>query len=113
MLPSCYVTRGFARPGGFRAQCPLEHSPWPPACGPEAREVDDFPRRPPIPTLLVPAREPLWRLPPKHILRAMARLGPDTRPAPYTLQDGTAILDGPGRAQRGDGGDSGRWRTPG
>ncbi|MFE2493021.1 oxygenase MpaB family protein [Streptomyces scopuliridis] len=60
----------------------------------------------------IPARV-RWQLPPRHILRAMARLGPDTRPAPYTLQDGTAILDGPGRAQRGDGGDSGRWRTPG
>lgn len=24
-----------------------------------------------------------WQLPPKHILRAVARLGPDTRPAPY------------------------------
>ncbi|WP_326609404.1 DUF2236 domain-containing protein [Streptomyces scopuliridis] len=132
------------------------------ACGPEAREVDDFLRRPPVPTPLVPARELLWRrvaslayaslppyahelygrpapdpetvtrrltatgnllrriparvrwqLPPRHILRAMARLGPDTRPAPYTLRDGTAILDGPGRAQRGDGGDSTRWRTPG
>ncbi|MFC9652295.1 oxygenase MpaB family protein [Streptomyces sp. NPDC059892] len=132
------------------------------ACGPEAREVDDFLRRPPVPAPLVPARALLWRrvaslayaslppyahelygrpapdpgtvtrrltatgnllrliparvrwqLPPKHILRAMARLGPDTRPAPYTLQDGAAILDGPGRAQRGDGGDSTRWRTPG
>ncbi|MGW2744094.1 oxygenase MpaB family protein [Streptomyces sp. NPDC001450] len=30
----------------------------------------------------VPARL-RWQLPPKHILRAMARLGPDTRPAPY------------------------------
>ncbi|MBB4710628.1 uncharacterized protein (DUF2236 family) [Streptomyces luteogriseus] len=26
-----------------------------------------------------------WQLPPKHILRAMARLGPDARPAPYKL----------------------------
>lgn len=60
----------------------------------------------------VPARV-RRQLPPKHILRAMARLGPDTRPAPYTLHGGAAILDGPGRAQRGDGGDSTRWRTPG
>lgn len=30
----------------------------------------------------VPARL-RWQLPPKHILRAMARLGPDARPAPY------------------------------
>lgn len=26
-----------------------------------------------------------WQLPPKHILRAVARLGPGTRPAPYKL----------------------------
>nr|WP_128429705.1 oxygenase MpaB family protein [Streptomyces cyaneus] len=32
----------------------------------------------------IPARL-RWQLPPKHILRAMARLGPDTRPAPYKL----------------------------
>ncbi|MFF5015182.1 oxygenase MpaB family protein [Streptomyces sp. NPDC001165] len=32
----------------------------------------------------VPARL-RWQLPPKHILRAMARLGPDARPAPYKL----------------------------
>lgn len=30
----------------------------------------------------VPARL-RWQLPPKHILRAMARLGPEARPAPY------------------------------
>ncbi|MEU6123661.1 oxygenase MpaB family protein [Streptomyces sp. NPDC047123] len=54
-----------------------------------------------------------WQLPPKHILSAVARLGPDSRPAPYKLDRRDAILDGPGRAQRGDGGDSGRWRTPG
>ncbi|MDX2937411.1 oxygenase MpaB family protein [Streptomyces ipomoeae] len=104
------------------------------AAGPEAREVDDFLRRPPTHPLLVPAREALWRrmanlayaslppyahelygrpapapatvtrrlrltgtllrsiparlrwqLPPKHILRAMARLGPGARPAPYKV----------------------------
>ncbi|MEV4788910.1 oxygenase MpaB family protein [Streptomyces tuirus] len=104
------------------------------AAGPEARAVDDFLLRPPTHSLLVPAREVLWRrvaqlayaslppyahelygraapdpatvtrqlrlaglllrriparvrwqLPPKHILRAMARLGPDARPAPYKL----------------------------
>ncbi|WP_240803063.1 oxygenase MpaB family protein [Streptomyces sp. A1499] len=54
-----------------------------------------------------------WQLPPKHILRAMARLGPGSRPAPYKLHRPEAILDGPGRAQRGDGGDGARWRTPG
>ncbi|MFF5966519.1 oxygenase MpaB family protein [Streptomyces collinus] len=32
----------------------------------------------------VPARV-RWQLPPKHILRAMARLGPGARPAPYKL----------------------------
>ncbi|MYS90749.1 MULTISPECIES: oxygenase MpaB family protein [Streptomyces] len=32
----------------------------------------------------VPARV-RWQLPPKHILRAMARLGPHARPAPYKL----------------------------
>ncbi|MET9072467.1 oxygenase MpaB family protein [Streptomyces sp. NPDC004232] len=32
----------------------------------------------------VPARL-RWQLPPKHVLRAMARLGPDARPAPYKL----------------------------
>ncbi|WP_306319438.1 MULTISPECIES: oxygenase MpaB family protein [unclassified Streptomyces] len=49
-----------------------------------------------------------WQLPPKHILRAMGRLGADSRPAPYKVDRWAAILDGPGRAQRGDGGDSGR-----
>ncbi|MEU1149297.1 oxygenase MpaB family protein [Streptomyces sp. NPDC005863] len=60
----------------------------------------------------VPARV-RWQLPPRHILRAMARLGPGSRPAPYGLRRRNAILDGPGRAQRSDGGDSGRWRTRG
>ncbi|MET9847301.1 oxygenase MpaB family protein [Streptomyces ossamyceticus] len=104
------------------------------AAGPEARDVDDFLRRPPTHPLLAPAREALWRrvadlayaslppyahelygrpapaptvvtrrlrrtgtllrrvparlrwqLPPKHILRAMERLGPGTRPAPYKV----------------------------
>ncbi|MGW6543716.1 oxygenase MpaB family protein [Streptomyces massasporeus] len=32
----------------------------------------------------IPARV-RWQLPPKHIPRAMARLGPDARPAPYKL----------------------------
>ncbi|MGY5136446.1 oxygenase MpaB family protein, partial [Streptomyces nigrescens] len=34
-----------------------------------------------------------WRLPPRHILRAVERLGPDTRPAPYKLRRSAAILD--------------------
>ncbi|MFK4148842.1 oxygenase MpaB family protein [Streptomyces sp. NPDC004065] len=33
----------------------------------------------------VPARL-RWQLPPRHILRAMARLGPDARPAPYKVR---------------------------
>ncbi|MFD3441244.1 oxygenase MpaB family protein [Streptomyces sp. NPDC058685] len=130
--------------------------------GPDARDVDDFLRRPPTPALLVPARELLWRrvanlaynalppfahelygrpapppprvtrqlaatghllrcipsrvrwqLPPGHILKAMARLGPDTRPAPYKLRRQEAILNRPGGAQQSDGGDSTRWRNPG
>ncbi|MFE6127414.1 oxygenase MpaB family protein [Streptomyces sp. NPDC056437] len=130
--------------------------------GPDARDVDDFLRRPPTPALLVPARELLWRrvanlaynalppfahalygrpapppqrvtrqlaatgrllrcipsrvrwqLPPGHILKAMARLGPDTRPAPYKLRRQEAILNGPGGAQQSNGGDSTRWRKPG
>ncbi|GAA3836302.1 oxygenase MpaB family protein [Streptomyces phyllanthi] len=100
----------------------------------EAREVDDFLLRPPVPRSLVPARALLWRrvanlayaslppyahelygrpapspavvarrlcltgtllrcvpaglrwqLPPKHIIRAMRRLGPGSRPAPYKV----------------------------
>ncbi|WP_189929836.1 oxygenase MpaB family protein [Streptomyces sulfonofaciens] len=42
-----------------------------------------------------------WRLPPKHILRAMERLGPGARPSPYTLQGRVAILDGPGEGTGG------------
>ncbi|MFG2193857.1 oxygenase MpaB family protein [Streptomyces sp. NPDC048639] len=37
-----------------------------------------------------------WRLPPRHILRAMDRLGPGTRPSPYRLRERAAILDEPG-----------------
>ncbi|MCA1223272.1 oxygenase MpaB family protein [Streptomyces sp. 8L] len=132
------------------------------ACGSEARGVDDFLRRPPVPAPLTPARAALWgrvaslaydslphfahvlygrpapapaavdrrlrvagnllrlipstvrwQLPPKHILGAVARLGPDTRPDPYTLGRRSPILDGPGGDQRSDGGDSGPWPTPG
>jgi uncharacterized protein (DUF2236 family) len=132
------------------------------ACGPEAREIDAFLRRPHVHPLLVPAREALWRqvatlayqalppfahalygrpvppeatvtrrltttgnllrcipsrirwqLPPKHILRATARLGPHARPDPYRVTGPAAILDAPGGEQRGDGGDSARWRTRG
>ncbi|MFI8520643.1 oxygenase MpaB family protein [Streptomyces sp. NPDC085481] len=57
-----------------------------------------------------------WRLPPRHILRAMDRLGQGTRPAPFALRTAAAILDGPGRERHdygANGGDSRRWRTPG
>ncbi|MCX4680889.1 DUF2236 domain-containing protein [Streptomyces sp. NBC_01433] len=40
------------------------------------------------------------QLPPGHIPKAMARLGPDSRPTPYKLRSQAAILDGPGRAQQ-------------
>lgn len=43
----------------------------------------------------VPARV-RWQLPPKHILRAMSRLGPGSRPAPYKVGRQVAILDWPG-----------------
>ncbi|MET9803177.1 oxygenase MpaB family protein [Streptomyces sp. NPDC006368] len=130
--------------------------------GDDARAVDAFLRRPPVPAPLVPARALVWRrvaalaydalppwahevygtpapdpgtvtrrltatgnllrcvpsrirwrLPPRHILKAIDRLGPDTRPAPYELRRQAAILDGPGRAWRVDGGDDTRWGTPG
>ncbi|MFD4139412.1 oxygenase MpaB family protein [Streptomyces sp. NPDC058572] len=132
------------------------------AAGPEAHDVDDFLRRPPVGALLVPARELLWgrvaalaysalppyahelygrsapapervtrrltaagrllrsipararwQLPPGHILKAMARLGPEARPSPYKLRRQAAILDRPGRARESNGGDSTRWRKPG
>lgn len=119
------------------------------ASSPEALDVDDFLRRPPVHPLLVPARALLWRrvatlayqslppyahelygrpappaatvdrrlrtagtllrgipsrlrwqLPPGHILKAMARLGPGSRPTPYKLKRQAAILDGPGRARQ-------------
>ncbi|WHM40175.1 oxygenase MpaB family protein [Streptomyces sp. BPTC-684] len=115
------------------------------AAGADARDVDEFLRRPPVPPLLAPARALLWRrvarlaydalppyahelygrpapapdevtrrlagagrllrlipptvrwqLPPKHILRAVARMGPGTRPSPYTLRRQAAILEGAG-----------------
>lgn len=40
------------------------------------------------------------QLPPGHTPKAMARLGPDSRPTPYKLRGRAAILDGPGRAQQ-------------
>ncbi|MFD6359798.1 oxygenase MpaB family protein [Streptomyces roseolus] len=52
-----------------------------------------------------------WRLPPGHIPRAVDRLGPDTRPDPYTLSVPAAILDGPESVHEDDGGDGTRWGT--
>lgn len=69
-----------------------------------------------------------WQLPPKHILRAVERIGPGSRPSPYKLRKSAAILDsgdGPGAPWRaagihGGGGRvhlppeaGGEWRTPG
>lgn len=34
-----------------------------------------------------------WQLPPKHILRAVERVGPDSRPSVYKLRQNAAILD--------------------
>ncbi|MFD3324370.1 oxygenase MpaB family protein [Streptomyces sp. NPDC058701] len=53
-----------------------------------------------------------WQLPPGHILKAMRRMGPGSRPSPYTLRTSAAILDGPGRAWRDDGGGFTTWRSP-
>lgn len=132
------------------------------ALTPEARQVDDFLRRPPVRPLLRPARALLWgtvaslaygalpayahelygrpapapsvvtrrlclagtvlrsvpatvrwQLPPKHILRAVGRMGAGSRPSSYNLQRRAAILDGPGEEQRRDGGGGEGWRNPG
>lgn len=53
-----------------------------------------------------------WQLPPGHILKAMRRMGPASRPSPYTLRTSAAILDRPGRARHDNGGDFKRWRSP-
>ncbi|MEU9039169.1 oxygenase MpaB family protein [Streptomyces sp. NPDC048352] len=53
-----------------------------------------------------------WQLPPGHILRAMRRLGPGSRPSAYTLRKSAAILDRPGRARHDDGGGFKTWRSP-
>jgi uncharacterized protein (DUF2236 family) len=65
-----------------------------------------------------------WQLPPKHILRAVERLGPGTRPSPYKVLRNAAILgsgETPGAAGLHGGGGrehlppkaGGEWRTPG
>ncbi|MFJ3878930.1 oxygenase MpaB family protein [Streptomyces sp. NPDC090077] len=53
-----------------------------------------------------------WQLPPGHILKAMRRLGPGSRPSAYTLRKSAAILDRPGRARHDDGGGFKTWRSP-
>ncbi|MFD3679455.1 oxygenase MpaB family protein [Streptomyces sp. NPDC058613] len=53
-----------------------------------------------------------WQLPPGHILKAMRRMGPESRPSTYTLRTSAAILDGPGRAWHDDGGGFKTWRSP-
>ncbi|MET8748893.1 oxygenase MpaB family protein [Streptomyces sp. NPDC059104] len=53
-----------------------------------------------------------WRLPPGHILKAMRRLGPGSRPSAYTLRTPAAILDRPRRARHDDGGGFKTWRSP-
>ncbi|MFJ7165761.1 oxygenase MpaB family protein [Streptomyces globosus] len=117
------------------------------AAGADARAVDEFLRAPPVPPLLAPGRNLLWRpvadlaygslppwahglygrpapaprtvtrrlrltgtllrsipaglrwrLPPGHILKAMRRMGPGSRPSAYTLRTPASILDRPGRA---------------
>jgi uncharacterized protein (DUF2236 family) len=131
------------------------------AAGPDAHAVDAFLLGPPVPAVLVPGRNLLWRpvadlaygllpgwahqlygrpapapdrvtrrlrltghllrsipaglrwkLPPGHILRAMSRLGPGSRPSPYTLRISASILDRPRRAQHDNGGDFKTWRSP-
>ncbi|MFE0698788.1 oxygenase MpaB family protein [Streptomyces sp. NPDC058872] len=65
----------------------------------------------------VPARL-RWRLPPRHVLRAVDRLGPGSRPdpyaypAPYPRSGRPAILEEPRRQYGIDGGDGTRWGTP-
>ncbi|MFD8983883.1 oxygenase MpaB family protein [Streptomyces sp. NPDC059564] len=53
-----------------------------------------------------------WQLPPGHILKAMRRLGPGSRPSAYTLRTSAAILDRPGRARHDNGGGFKTWRSP-
>ncbi|MEU9251901.1 oxygenase MpaB family protein [Streptomyces sp. NPDC048270] len=53
-----------------------------------------------------------WQLPPGHILKAMRRMGPGSRPSSYTLRTSAAILDRPGRARHDNGGDFKTWRSP-
>ncbi|WP_329388826.1 DUF2236 domain-containing protein [Streptomyces sp. NBC_01351] len=53
-----------------------------------------------------------WKLPPGHILKAMRRMGPGSRPSTHRLRTAAAILDGPGRAWHDDGGGFKTWRSP-
>ncbi|MFB6614286.1 oxygenase MpaB family protein [Streptomyces sp. NPDC056367] len=131
------------------------------AAGPDAHAVYDFLQGPPVPSLLIPGRNLLWRpvaalaygslpgwahrlygkpapppravtrrlrltgrvlrsipaglrwkLPPGHILKAMRRMGPGSRPSTHGLRAAASILDGPGRASHDDGGGFKTWRSP-
>ncbi|MCJ1676798.1 DUF2236 domain-containing protein [Streptomyces sp. APSN-46.1] len=60
-----------------------------------------------------------WQLPPGHILKAMRRMGPGSRPSPYTPRSSASILDRPGRARdaarqtrHDNGGGFKTWRSP-
>ncbi|MGK5729024.1 hypothetical protein [Streptomyces sp. URMC 124] len=147
-------------PGRTAARCEKVRPE--PALAPQARGADAFPRRPPVPLPVIPARELLRRrvaslacaappssahepygrqapsphvvarrlraaggalrtvpagvrrqLPPPHILRTAAGLGPGSRPSSYNLHRRAAILDGPGEARGIDGGGGAGWRKPG
>ncbi|MFF3620589.1 oxygenase MpaB family protein [Streptomyces sp. NPDC002467] len=131
------------------------------AAGPDAQDVYDFLQGPPVPPILVPGRNLLWRpvaalaygslpdwahhlygrpappprtvtrrlrltgrvlrgipaglrwkLPPGHILKAMRRMGPGSRPSTHGLRAAASILDGPGWASHDDGGGFKTWRSP-
>ncbi|MFI5980161.1 oxygenase MpaB family protein [Streptomyces sp. NPDC051555] len=53
-----------------------------------------------------------WKLPPGHILRAMRRMGPGSRPSTHALRTSAAILDRPGRVAHDNGGGSRTWLSP-
>lgn len=56
-----------------------------------------------------------WQLPPGHIVQAMERLGPGSRPAPSNSVTRQPYWTGRGgrSSRRSNGGDSTRWRKPG
>lgn len=97
------LARSGARPGvaaGGGARLPVPAPVRPRAVrqtGPAATTVDRRLRATGAVLRAIPDRL-RWQLPPGHILGAMARLGPGSRPAAYKLRGPAAILDGPGRA---------------